>query len=266
MAESTQPGRGVWICGTDTGVGKTVVSSGLVRALASLGARVVGIKPVVSGAVHLAVEQDPRWEDLERLGLAGGVRLDANARSVYRFGEPAAPAFAAAGEGVRIDPASLVAGTRRLAASGEFAVVEGVGGIRVPLAGSYDTSHLMVDLGYPAVLVVGMRLGCINHALLSAEVLAARGVVMGAWVANLGLDRGYLHVEETVHTLEQALGMACAARLGALGGGAPLVSGVDLGDWMAGVERQIQGASLALGRLAQQLFHVKHTRSSGRDA
>lgn len=253
------PGRsGVWICGTDTGVGKTLVAAGLVRALAGLGCRVLGLKPVVSGAVALAGMAEPVWEDLECLALAGGLAVSAELRSVYRLRAPAAPSFAARKERVAIDPGVLVATTLAQAAASEFAVVEGVGGVRVPLRGSYDTSHFAVDLGLPAVLVVGLRLGCISHALLSAEVLAARGVPLVGWVANGGIDPGYRDQDETIEALETALGLRCAARLGRLGEAGSLEQVGALEPWRKGMDHQLAEAGRALEALAGELFHVKH--------
>ena len=265
---------GVWVCGTDTGVGKTVVSSGLVRALAGRGCRVTGLKPVVSGSLAGMHPEElgsttegafggaACWEDLLRLSVAGGVPLDDEQRSVYRLQCPAAPQFAAAAEGVVILPEHLLAETRRAARThGEFAVVEGVGGLRVPLAPGYDSGDFARDLGLSAVLVVGIRLGCINHALLTGEALAARGIPLVAWVANAGLVAGYAHLDETVAAIEEGLGVQCAARLPAMPGGESLPAMGPVPDWLVGVEAQVREAASALSSLAALLW----SRSGNQD-
>ncbi|MDE3012338.1 MAG: dethiobiotin synthase, partial [Pseudomonadota bacterium] len=193
------------------------------------------------------------WEDLERIVMAGGVPLAPEVRSCYRLRFPAAPLFAADMEQVRLDPERLVRDTLAAAALGDFAVVEGVGGLRVPLVPGYDTSHLARDLGWPALLVVGIRLGCINHALLTAEVLAARGIPLAGWVANVGLDRNYAHVDETIAAIAEGIGQPCGARLGSFAGGRPLTAGERIEDWRVQAELQIAAAGMALDRLACSL-------------
>ena len=256
--------RGVWICGTDTGVGKTVVATGLVRALSAMGFQVVGLKPVVTGSVQLvpgrgggaSAAVEPLWEDLERHRLAAGVGLGAKERAVYRFHAPAAPSFAAAEEGVVIDRDALLLGLRSaFSGSGaEFAVIEGVGGFRVPLCEGFDSADLVGWFGLPVVLVVGMRLGCINHALLTAEAMVARGVRLAGWVANFGVDSEYLHREESVALLEQGLGLPCSARLERYLDGGELSLNRDFAAWELAVNGQIERAGEALAGLAGSLM------------
>ena len=265
--------RGVWVCGTDTGVGKTMVSSGLVRALAVRGCRVVGLKPVVSGALGCsapplgavaggdgsgapAAGVPGQWEDLLRLEVAGGVPLRDRQRAVYRLQCPAAPSFAARMEGLSIEPARLLAEVRVGMSLGEFAVVEGVGGVRVPLAPGYDTADFTQALGLPAILVVGVRLGCINHALLSGEALAARGIPLAAWVANLGVEPGYTLVDDTLAAIGEGLGMACGAVLPRLPGAQSSEGGRSDGAWLAQVELQVAASAAALGGLVSALWRT----------
>lgn len=258
---------GVFVCGTDTGVGKTVVSSGLVRALVRHGRRVTGLKPVVSGSLagtlatgSMAASASDAcvWEDLVRLSLAGGVSLRDSERSVYRLQFPAAPSFAARREGVVIDPGFLVDAVQRVARDfGDFAVVEGVGGLRVPLSPVYDSAEFARDLGLPAVLVVGVRLGCINHALLTGEGLAARGIALAGWVANTGLDPAYADLEETIATIEAGLGAPCSARLDALPGRECLLPGGPHAVWLAAAEAQVLASAEALDGLAGRLLGVR---------
>ena len=258
--------RGAWVCGTDTGVGKTVVATGLVRALTELQVQAVGLKPVVSGSVRTGTFRadaapgasggEALWEDLERHRLAGGVALEPEVRSVYRLHAAAAPSFAAAEEGIEIDRERLLAGLRNsFAESGaEFAVIEGVGGFRVPLCPEFDTADFVAWFSLPVVLVVGMRLGCINHALLTAEALAVRGVRLAGWVANFGVDTEYGHREESVALLEEGLGLSCSARLERYQDGGELGLARDFSAWESAVSGQIGRVSEALGGLAAELM------------
>jgi len=260
---------GVWVCGTDTGVGKTAVSAGLVRALSLLGCRVVGLKPVVSGSLTggsvgeetLGLAGDDCWEDLLRLSLAGGVPLPDAQRAAVRLHQPVAPRFAALTEGVAMDPMQIVRSVQQAGSLAEFAVVEGVGGLRVPLAQGYDTADLAHDLDLPAVLVVGLRLGCINHALLTGEALSSRGIRLAGWVANGGIDPAYGWKDETIAAIEEGLGVACSARLGRLATGRILDREGPDAAWLAEVESQCAAAAVALGELAASLW--RHGESAG---
>ena len=115
-----------------------------------------------------------------------------------------APHIAAAEEGVAIDPAPILAAFAKLQAQAELVLVEGVGGFRVPLGKGYDTADLARDLALPVILVVGMRLGCINHALLTAEAIQARGLTLAGWVANQ-IDPAMLRFEQNLEALTERL-------------------------------------------------------------
>ncbi len=173
---------GFFITGTDTGVGKTLFSAALLHALRGIGARAVGMKPVAAGADNV----DGVWvnEDVALLRAASGVDAPAELVNPYLFREPIAPHIAAEHKGVVIEIPRIAAARDALADLADVVVVEGAGGFRVPLGPTRDTADLAVRLGMPVILVVGMRLGCINHALLSAEAIAARGLPLVAWVAN----------------------------------------------------------------------------------
>mgnify|MGYP001764908486 CR=1 FL=1 len=174
---------GIFIAGTDTGVGKTLVSAALLHAYAGLGIRGVGMKPVAAGA-----EPDGQggWgnEDVASLAAASVVAAPATLRNPYLFREAIAPHIAAERKGVTINLSEIRAAYQALTDLAEVVVVEGVGGFRVPLGPREDTADLAVALGLPIVLVVGMRLGCLNHALLTVEAMATRGLVLAGWVAN----------------------------------------------------------------------------------
>jgi len=173
---------GWFVTGTDTGVGKTVVSCALLHALRSRGLPAVGMKPVASGCVPSA--QGLLNEDVEALLQAGDPAATREQINLYRFEPAIAPHIAAALAGVEIDLGAIAARHRELAARYGAVVVEGAGGWLVPLGKATSFADLAQALALPVVMVVGMRLGCINHALLSGESIARRGLRLAGWVAN----------------------------------------------------------------------------------
>jgi dethiobiotin synthetase len=172
--------RGIFVAGTDTDVGKTIVATALLRALAQAGVRAVGMKPVAAGILPGTTEN----ADVEALVAAASV--DAPRRDVnpYALRPPIAPHLAAERAGVAIELDTIAAAYARLAMRAEVVVVEGAGGVLVPLCSRSDMLDVPRRLGIPALLVVGVRLGCLNHALLSVLAFAARGVRLAGWVAN----------------------------------------------------------------------------------
>jgi len=179
-AAQAVPGRrGVLVTGTDTGVGKTVVAVALLRALAGQGLRAVGMKPVASG-----VEADGRNADVVALAAAGNVAADPALVNPYTFAEAIAPHVAARAEGRAIELATLVAAYAALARAADVVVVEGAGGALVPLDERHDMLDIARACALPVLLVVGIRLGCLNHALLTAQAVRARGLTLAAWVAT----------------------------------------------------------------------------------
>ncbi len=200
--------RGYFVTGTDTGIGKTVVSEALLHYLRRDHARVAGFKPVASGC---AMTPDGlRNSDAVLLQQAASVQLPYAEINPYAFAAPVAPHLAAAATGIQIDVSSICAGIRTAAA--DCVVIEGVGGWRVPLTDSETVEDLAAALGLPVLLVVGLRLGCINHALLSAAAIQARGLPLAGWVAN-ELAPVMELAEENVQTLNTWLGVPCVARL-----------------------------------------------------
>lgn len=208
--ESRATSRGLLVTGTDTAVGKTHIASGLLRAFVGRGERAVGMKPVAAGA-----ERSPGgWinEDVVALRAAGNVQAPLEAVNPYCFEPPIAPHIAAAEVDVTVDLDRLVAAYGELAALADRVVVEGAGGFLVPLAGRSDFGTLAARLRLPVVLVVGMRLGCINHGLLTAEAILARGLTLAGWVANHvgpGMDRA----DENVATLKERIAAPLLARV-----------------------------------------------------
>jgi len=171
--------RGFFVTGTDTGVGKTRVAVALVHALRARGLRVAVMKPVAAG--H---EPGLLNDDVVALMQASNVRADVDDVNPYAFPEPIAPHIAAAIHGVRIDPERIAAAYARLARVADTVVVEGAGGLLVPLNESADVLDIPRMLALPTVLVVGLRLGCINHARLSFEAIRLRGLLWSGWVGN----------------------------------------------------------------------------------
>jgi dethiobiotin synthetase len=198
----------LFVTGTDTEIGKTFVSAALLRGFARAGLRTAGMKPIAAGAF----ERDGAWhnDDADQLDAAASVLLPPDLRTPYLLKEPAAPHIAAALEGVTLDIGRIVACYEQARERADIVVVEGVGGFRVPLDATRDTADLAVALGLPVVLVVGVRLGCISHALLTADAIAARGLSIAGWVANC-IDPAMTFPQENIDALRGRL----AAQYGA---------------------------------------------------
>jgi dethiobiotin synthetase len=203
--------RGIFVTGTDTGVGKTVVACALVHALRGAGVRVAPMKPIAAGAVESA----GHWANADTIALAQAAGLGDEALeriTPVLLREPMAPHVAAAREGRRIALAPILDAFEAIAGSGDFAVVEGVGGFLVPLDDRLDTGDLARALRLPVVLVVGLRLGCLNHALLTARAIEAAGLVFAGWIAN-GIDPEMAVPDENVEALRSRLRAPLLGRL-----------------------------------------------------
>lgn len=203
--------RGVFVTGTDTEVGKTFASAVIIAALRARGLRVFPFKPVAAGAMRVG----ERWinEDTQALLAAAGLDAASSAQvTPVLLREPMAPHIAARREGVRIDLRALHAALLRGAAGADFCVVEGVGGFRVPLDEAHDTADLARDIAFPVVLVAGMRLGCLNHALLTAQAIEAAGLTLAGWVAN-ELHPAMNGLDENIETLRRRLPAPLLGRL-----------------------------------------------------
>ncbi|KVX98417.1 dethiobiotin synthase [Burkholderia ubonensis] len=196
------PPLSLFVTGTDTEIGKTFVSAALLHGFARLGLRAAAMKPVAAGAY----EQDGVWrnEDADQLDAAANVVLPPELRTPFLLKTPAAPHLAAAQEGVTLDLDTIVACHREALTRADVVVVEGAGGFRVPLTGTRDMADLAVALGAPVVLVVGVRLGCISHALLTADAIRQRGLTLAGWVAN-HVDPAMAFQDENVATLRDWL-------------------------------------------------------------
>lgn len=173
---------GIFVTGTDTGVGKTLVSAALLHALARHHTRVIGMKPVAAGTD--CIDGVVGNEDVRALRAASTFSVPATLDNPVLLADPMSPHLAAARAGVRIEVAQLCQAYRALAALADAVVVEGAGGFLVPLSDTENGGDLAQALGLPVLLVVGLRLGCLNHALLSAQAIRARGLALAGWVAN----------------------------------------------------------------------------------
>lgn len=171
--------RGWFVTGTDTGVGKTRASAALLHALRGRHARCVGMKPVAAGT-----DAEGHNEDVLALRAASSIAVAPSLDNPVLLADPVSPHIAAARAGRAIDIAAIVAAYRALASEADAVVVEGAGGFLVPLSDRHTGADLAAALGLPVILVVGLRLGCLNHALLTRDAIAARGLVLAGWIVN----------------------------------------------------------------------------------
>jgi dethiobiotin synthetase len=188
-----------FLTGTDTEIGKTFITCALLQRARQLGLRAVGVKPIAAGTDALG-----KNEDVENIRAASTLSLPDEIINPYCFKAAVAPHIAAAEAGIAIDFARIQAACNSAIQQADLAIIEGVGGFRVPLGAAGDSADLAVALGLPIILVVGMRLGCINHALLSAEAIAARNLTIAGWVANR-IDPHMARAEENLATLKALL-------------------------------------------------------------
>ncbi len=194
--------HGLFITGTDTGVGKTRVATALLRAFARRGLRAVGMKPVAAGCER--IDGALVSEDVAALVAASNVNLPVDLINPYRFQAAIAPHLAAELAGETISLQKIRDAYVVLAARADRVVVEAAGGFLVPLNEHEDFGDLARLLELPVLLVVGMRLGCLNHALLTAEAVQRRGLQFAGWVANR-LDAQMPAFEQNVHALRERL-------------------------------------------------------------
>jgi dethiobiotin synthetase len=196
----------VFIAGTDTGIGKTHAACALIHALRDAGHSTCGMKPVASGC-----ESTPhglRNEDALALQAAGSAAVDYDLINPIALREPIAPHLAAAHEGVVISLPPLRRAFHRLRENHERVVVEGVGGWLVPLAPGLSAADIAKAWQLPVILVVGLRLGCINHALLSARAIEADGCQLLGWIGN-AIDPHMLAPDENLATLRELMPVPC---------------------------------------------------------
>jgi dethiobiotin synthetase len=172
-----------FVTGTDTEVGKTLVSGALILKLREQNKHVVGFKPVVAGT-YLEANGKPLNEDLETLRIASHLSPEELNLCPYVLDTPAAPHIAAAQLGLQLDLATIIKAYELINIQAESVIVEGAGGFLIPLNTTEDLSDFAAQINLPVILVVGMRLGCINHALLTVEAIESRKLKIAGWVAN----------------------------------------------------------------------------------
>ena len=212
-----------FLTGTDTEIGKTFITCALLHRARQRGLKAAGIKPVAAGT-----DAAGRNEDVENIRAASNVTLAPEVINPYCFSAAIAPHLAAAEQGVIIDFAPILSACASARQQADLLIVEGVGGFRVPLGvdrtpgalpSGRDSADLAVALALPVILVVGLRLGCINHALLTAEAIAARGLTLAGWVANR-IDPDMPRADDNIAALRERLG---APLLGSM----PRIAGSD---------------------------------------
>lgn len=216
--KSQKPAQGLFVTGTDTDVGKTEVTLGLMTALQRRGHQVLGMKPVAAGC---AVTPDGlRNDDALRIQAQGSVPIDYPALNPYAFEPPIAPHIAAEQAGVEIRLEPIQAAFRSLAAQTDWLLVEGAGGWSVPLGPELMLSDLPKALDLPVILVVGLRLGCLNHALLTAASIQASGLRLVGWVASQ-IDPAMAAADANLATLRDRLTATCLGAIPWLNAPAP---------------------------------------------
>ncbi|AVO53768.1 dethiobiotin synthase [Ectopseudomonas mendocina] len=200
-----------FVTGTDTEIGKTTIAAGLLHAARLRGLSTAAAKPVASGCTRTA--EGLRNDDALALLAQCSLPLRYEEINPLAFEPAIAPHLAAREVGVTLNVSSLLEPVRGVLAQGaDFSLVEGAGGWRVPLAGEENLSDLAIALGLPVILVIGVRLGCINHALLSAEAIERDGLTLAGWVANI-VDPHTARLEENLATLAERMPAPCLGRV-----------------------------------------------------
>ncbi len=209
-------GPAYFIAGTDTDVGKTTIAAGLLHAARLNGLSTLGAKPVASGCE--VTPKGLRNADALALIAESSIQLPYDQINPVAFEPAIAPHLAAREAGVALSVQTLLGPMREILAQGaDFTLIEGAGGWRVPLSGQANLSDLAIALKLPVILVVGVRLGCINHALLTAEAIARDGLQLAGWVANV-IDGRTSRLEENLATLAECLPAPCLGRVPRLKG------------------------------------------------
>ncbi|HSI37564.1 MAG TPA: dethiobiotin synthase [Methylotenera sp.] len=199
--------RSYFIIGTDTNVGKTYVASALVRHFVDAGFKTVGMKPIASGC-ELNQQGELLNDDVVALSAASNVHASLALINPYSFVPAIAPHIAAEQAGVEMRLQVIADAYQQLKSMAEIVIVEGAGGFLVPINQQQTLADLAVKLDLPIILVVGMRLGCINHALLTVEAIQVRGLKLAGWVAN-EIEPNMPMFEENLTSLQQRISAPC---------------------------------------------------------
>lgn len=195
-----------FITGTDTGAGKTHVACKLIQQYVAQGYTVVGMKPVAAGCEWI----DGEWvnDDLLKLEAASNVKAPRALTNPYSFKQAIAPHIAAGLAGVEIDLDKIKHAFDALSQLADIVIVEGAGGFLVPLNATKTMADLVAALNVPIILVVGIKLGCINHALLTVEAMQARKLMLHGWVAS-PIEPAMDCYDENIAAITQQLRMSC---------------------------------------------------------
>ena len=207
-----------YVTGTDTGIGKTFSSCALLHTLRGRGLRAAGMKPVASGCTRIGGAW--RNEDALALQAAGEPGIAYADINPFALEHPLAPELAARDAGIEVTLPPILNAHARLSTQADALVVEGVGGWAAPLSATLMQADLVRALQLPVVLVVGLRLGCINHALLSARAIAADGLTLAGWIGS-HIDPTMARVEDNIAMLRERLVAPCWGVLPHVPGGDP---------------------------------------------
>jgi dethiobiotin synthetase len=224
--------KGFFVAGTDTGVGKTRVAVALTRALVARGLRVAVMKPVAAGAID--TPDGPRNDDALELLAASNVGAAYDDVNPCLLATPASPHLAARHAGVSIRPEPVLRAQRKLAAVSDCLIVEGAGGWHAPISAGETMGNLAEKMALPVILVVGLRLGCLNHALLTREAIRSQGLPFAGWIANRMAVEMPL-ASDNIETLASRFG---ASPLGVVPSGNP-ASGAEVPSWASEVAEKL---------------------------
>ena len=203
--------NGIFITGTDTGIGKTYFTLACIRALQEAGIKVAAMKPVASGADMMNGQL--RNEDALQIQQALSNDVEYSLINPYCFSPPVSPHIAAAQAGVKIEPDVIKQQFNQLCSDADYAIVEGVGGWLAPISNESSVADLARSFDLPVVMVVGIRLGCLNHALLTAQAIKSSGLGFAGWVANI-VEPGLTALDEQIDYLTRTLEMSPMVRIG----------------------------------------------------
>lgn len=223
---------GFFIAGTDTGIGKTLVSVALTRALVARGLRVAAMKPVAAGSLQTA--DGPRNDDALALWAASNVPARYSDVNPWLVDLPASPHLAARQAGVAIRAEPVLAAQRRLSAAAEMLLAEGAGGWLAPISATETMADLAGKMGLPIILVVGLRLGCLNHALLTRAAIRGQGLPFAGWIANRLAEEMPL-CQDNIDTLTSRFGRG---PLGVVPSGFSAATN-EPPDWAAGIAEKL---------------------------
>lgn len=192
-----------FITGTDTEIGKTHATCALLATAAQQGLRAVGLKPVAAGT-----DANGHNEDVSRLMAASNVALSASTVNPWLLSAPVSPHIAARLAGIEITTDPIRQSFHSAQSVADFILVEGVGGLYAPLSESLTQPDLILALGTPVILVIGLRLGCLNHALLTAAAIKQHGLKFAGWIGNQ-LDPTFQAMNDNIQTLQERLEAPC---------------------------------------------------------